>query len=103
MKNPSINQAVITKNQNQILVEGPLTQETVVSAYAACVNLFVAQQACEINLAAVTDCDSAGLACIIELLREAKAQQIQLQFNYAPQQMRDLSLVNGLDPILNLN
>lgn len=56
----------------------------------------------EIDLAGVSRADSAGLALLIEWLRQARARAQEIRFVNMPEQMRALVRVSGLDEVLPL-
>lgn len=56
-----------------------------------------------IDLGDVTRTDSAGLALLIALLREAHGRGVRLQFDTIPVQMRSLARVAGVSVLLGLD
>ncbi len=102
MKNPSSNPLTITAGAEQIEVAGSLVQSTVVAAYDQLVNMLSGKQSLKINLANISVCDSASLALLLALRREADKRKIELMFIRCPQQMLDLSYVSGVTKILSL-
>jgi len=56
-----------------------------------------------LDLAAVERTDSAGLAFLIELSRQAQQRGGALQFRNAPAQMQQLAQFFGVDAVLRLN
>lgn len=55
-----------------------------------------------IDLSAVTRSDSAGLALLVDCLREARARDLVLQYVSMPEQMLAMARVSGLDAVLPL-
>lgn len=55
-----------------------------------------------IDLAAVTQCDSAGAALLLELQRRARIKGRTLRFINTPPQLRELVAFFGVDSVLNL-
>ncbi|HEY9545533.1 MAG TPA: STAS domain-containing protein [Solimonas sp.] len=55
-----------------------------------------------IDLAAVTQCDSAGAALLLELQRRARIKGRTVRFVNAPAQLRELVAFFGVDSVLNL-
>jgi phospholipid transport system transporter-binding protein len=53
-----------------------------------------------IDLKAVSESDSAGVALLIAWVRDLRAQHKTLQFVHLPEQMRAIMHVSGLDTIL---
>lgn len=55
-----------------------------------------------IDLSAVTRSDSAGLALLVDCLREARKRDLVLQYVQMPEQMLAMARVTGLDAVLPL-
>ncbi|MFI4938007.1 MAG: lipid asymmetry maintenance protein MlaB [Candidatus Berkiellales bacterium] len=88
-------------HHNELMVTGMLTQNTVTQALAESLAFMPKNNSLlVVNLSAVTHCDSASLAFLMSLVRVAKKNQIVLKFTHMPKQMRDLSLVSGIDNFL---
>lgn len=100
MKSHYVEELMIRYEAPDVLIAGPLTQETVMVALSQCSALLPPQTPVTFNLKGVTDCDSASLAFLIALMRAAKASRTVLSFSNLPKQMMDLSQVSGLNGIL---
>lgn len=100
MKNHCAKALMIRLDAPDILIGGPLTQDTVMEALSQCTALLPQQTPVTFNLKGVTDCDSASLALLIALMRAAKETRTVLSFSNLPKQMMDLSQVSGLNGIL---
>lgn len=87
-------------NQGELTLTGALNQSTVESAFFQIIPLFEAQPKITVNLQQVTECDSASLAFLMALLREAKKRSSQLTFIHMSKQMCDLAKVSGILPLL---
>ena len=82
-------------------VSGPLTFHSVPGIFSASGKWF-AGGALTIDLKQVTQADSAGLALLIEWLRQARQAGVSLTFSNIPPQMQGLIRVNGLqDTLIN--
>lgn len=57
----------------------------------------------ELDLSAVTRVDSAGLALLLELAREAREAKRELRCTRAPEQLRKLAEFFGLTAVLSLS
>jgi len=53
-----------------------------------------------IDLQAVGRCDSAGVALLIEWMREAQARALSISFINLPEQMHAIAKVSGIDSLL---
>ncbi|SEQ41973.1 ABC-type transporter Mla maintaining outer membrane lipid asymmetry, MlaB component, contains STAS domain [Solimonas aquatica] len=78
-------------------LEGPLSFATASAWFAQAEAL---SRAGQLSLAKVAQCDSAGLALLLELKRRAQRAQQPLHFTDVPQQLRELSGFFGLDRAL---
>lgn len=65
-------------------------------------NLDQLESADRIDLSAVTQCDSAGIALLLELQRRAQRSGKALCFTGAPPALRDLLRFFGIDKMLTL-
>ena len=53
-----------------------------------------------INLNAVSRSDSAGVALLIEWMRQAKKHNKTIRFTNMPEQMHEIAMVSGVDKLL---
>ena len=89
---------------NHFAVEGELNLMTVPTLLLAMINQLPANGSeAHVDLAGVTRTDSAGLALLVEWLRQARVRDIHLQFHNLPSQLRDIALISDLLPILPLD
>lgn len=54
----------------------------------------------KLDLAAVETCDSAGMACLLAVLADARAQQRALVLENVPAGLRTLAQVSGVEQLL---
>ncbi|PCI06575.1 MAG: hypothetical protein COB77_06660 [Gammaproteobacteria bacterium] len=52
---------------------------------------------CTVNLSQVSACNSAGLALMIELVREARRNNIELQFKNMPDSLQSIAKAYGVE------
>ena len=64
--------------------------------------VFSDQRSVDIDLSGVSHSDSSGLALLIEWLRQAKKQSIDVRFKHIPSKMMALAKVSNLDKVLPL-
>lgn len=91
---------IFKTKDNHICLSGPVQFETVQSMYKGMLQLFKGQSELVLDMAQVSQCDSACLALIVALIRYAKQKNVKLQFKGMPQQLRNLIRVGGLDLIM---
>ncbi|MDX1824099.1 MAG: STAS domain-containing protein [Thiohalomonadales bacterium] len=100
MSTPQISQ----QNSNHFMVEGELNLMTVPALLQAMIDRLPANGSeAHIDLAGVTRTDSAGLALLVEWLRQARVREIRLQFHNLPSQLRDIARISDLLPIIPLD
>ena len=71
-------------------------------ALERCKMFLPSNQDIEVDLSAIGRCDSASLALLTALLREAKTKKLNMRFTHIPKQMLQIGRVSGLDNILPL-
>jgi phospholipid transport system transporter-binding protein len=90
----------LRREGNRLLVEGPLGIETVPAVMRD------ASTACRegvrvVDLAGVSDVDSAALAFALELMREAEAAGRKLAFENLPQAMEELARLYAVSDLIS--
>ena len=84
-------------------IHGPMTFESVTDLWGQSEQMFSDKSVLQIDLADVTRTDSAGLALLIEWLREATRQGGRVEFLNLPPQMLALAEAGGLEHVLTGN
>ncbi|TCK17566.1 phospholipid transport system transporter-binding protein [Thiogranum longum] len=84
-------------------VHGELSFDSVPGLWRDCRETCVAGDDVDIDLGQVQRSDSAGLALLIEWLREAQRSGARLRFFNIPPQMLEMARASGLDRILPLH
>ena len=79
---------------------GELSFATVPGLMAESASLFVAGQDLTLSLDQVERIDSAGLALMVSLLRQAREQGLVLNLQALPEQMLGLARVGGIEHLL---
>lgn len=90
----------ISLAEDGIRLQGSLTVETVEKALSQTKPMIGYDTTINIHLDGVAHCDSAGLAFVTAILREARKKRTTITFANIPKQMRDLSRVTGIDGLL---
>jgi phospholipid transport system transporter-binding protein len=90
----------ITLQGSEMLISGKLTHETVMFALAKSETLMPSNKAIDVNLQAVSRCDSASLAFLTALMRLSQSKRTRLNFIHVPSQMLQIGRVSGLDNLL---
>lgn len=100
-----MNQAEIKKlDAHHFRVEGELNFATAPDLLQSMLNQFSsADSEVQIDLDGVTRSDSAGLALLVEWLRQAQMRGIALQFHNLPSQLREIAKISDLLPLLPLS
>lgn len=90
-------------NDDHYTLAGELTFENVPAVSNQSRVLFDAMQGeVLINLANVSRADSAGLALLLDWLRNARARKVQLYFEELPEQLMRIARISELDKVLPL-
>jgi phospholipid transport system transporter-binding protein len=89
--------------EGRFKVAGPLSFETVKPLLIRSTAEFGALPRVEIDLSGVTQSDSAGLALLVQWMRQARAQQQQIRFKNIPSQLLALAQISDLDELLLAN
>lgn len=84
-------------------VSGALTFETVPNLYKESTVWFEGKGDLTLDLAQVTNTDSAGLALLIEWLRRARDAKCSLRLTNVPAQVQSLMRINNLQDAFNQN
>ncbi len=86
--------------QGRYLVSGPLQFQTVAEARKRGLRLLFAHPDLVLDLAGVTRADSAGLALLIEWMREGRNRGIRVHFENIPNQLLAIARASQLDKFL---
>ena len=81
-------------------VQGAMTFDSVTDLWQQSDDIFSSDGVFQIDLAAVTHTDSAGLALLVEWLREASRRGARLEFLNMPEQMISLASAANVEPLL---
>ena len=81
-------------------VKGPVTFATAGTLLDAGRALFAGRPAVTVNLREVSDVDSAGLALLLEWLRQARAERRAVAFQGVPDKLLAIARLSGVEPLL---
>ncbi len=81
-------------------VHGAMTFDCVTDLWQRSADMFAGQAVVQIDLAQVTHTDSAGLALLVEWLREASRQGVRMELLNLPAQMLALASAANLEQVL---
>ncbi len=81
-------------------VSGELSFATVPELARAGMQMLAGTDPVEVDLGGVRRSDSAGVALLVEWLRQARQRGVELRYSHLPEQMRNIIRVAGLDRIL---
>ncbi len=91
---------IATAEDGRLAISGDLTFETVSTLRERGVELLGREGDVTLDLNAVTRADSAGLALMIEWLKQAKRRDATLQVVNMPEQMLAIARMSKLDEVL---
>ena len=92
-----------TAGTGTLTVSGDLTFQTVPRLHAECGAQVATGSEVALDLAGVARTDSAGVALLVDWLRQARAAGGDLRFLHVPEQMRSIVRVSGLERLLSLS
>ena len=90
-------QAELSMVDNSINVSGVLNFDTVPALMKQAELAFKSQNAVSVDLAKVTDSNSAGLALLLEMVRVTKSQNKTINFKNLPEQICIVANAYGID------
>ena len=91
---------IIPAGEGRYHLEGELSFASVELALKKTAEIFVSPDRMVFDLASITKVDSAGLALLLEWLRQAKAVGVELHYTNLPRQLMAMAQVAGVDEIL---
>lgn len=91
---------LVKKGDGRFQLRGELNMQTVPALYRATGRFLSGQQKVLVDLSEVHHSDSAGLALLIEWMREARAQGVEIAFQHLPDQLLRIARASGLIGIL---
>lgn len=92
--------SLTSSGEGLIAVTGPMTFATAGTLLALGMPRFAGQPALTVDLSDVTDVDSAGLALLIEWLRQARAEQRTVTFRGIPDKLLAIARLSGVEALL---
>ena len=95
-----MNDAGITVDGDRWVLSGELDFDTVPTLLAHQGAQMVRGSTIHVDLAGVTRVDSAGLALMIEWVRESQRKGLAITFDNVPEQLQSIAHVCGLDDVL---
>lgn len=98
-----ISQSAVVREGESLFLDGPMIKDTVMGLLEVAKPLFINNQPLCVDLSRVTQCDSASLALLLELMRLASQKNISISFINPPKQMMDIANVNGLNALLPIS
>lgn len=81
-------------------VRGPLRFDSVPALWRTTRDIFREGATVTVDFGAVGDVDSAGLALLVEWMRDARARGARVRYENLPAQMQAMARVSGLDGLL---
>lgn len=95
--------SIIARAADRYALDGALTYATVSTFWISTKNLFRSTGSYFVDLSAVTEIDSAGLALLIDWVRRCRASGATITFEQAPTKLTALAKIGDLSELLNLS
>lgn len=92
--------SLVSAGPGLITVKGPVTFATAGVLLDSGRNLFAGQAAVTVNLREVTNVDSAGLALLLEWLRQARAERRAVTYQAIPDKLLAIARLSGVEALL---
>ena len=89
--------AIINKGGGRIALVGDMTFATIDKKIAKATAFLASAKEITIDMAGITNTDSAGLALMIEWLKYARSKRAHLRFQNVPEQLVTLARLSGFD------
>ncbi len=93
---------MIQRQGHTIIVQGPVTIDNVVEITQQGIELFNGHDLV-VDLAQVTEVDSAIVSMLLEWLRNARSNAHQIKFAHIPQSLRSLIQLYGITDLIPLS
>ncbi|HEB59139.1 MAG TPA: STAS domain-containing protein [Gammaproteobacteria bacterium] len=91
---------LVDRGEGRFQLCGELNMRTVPDLYRASAGFVVGHPRVRVDLAEVHHTDSAGLALLIEWMREARDRNVDIAFQHLPDQLLRIARASGLADIL---
>lgn len=89
--------------QGEYRICGELSFATVPAFLNDCRQLFAKESDVTLNLSEIQRADSAGVALLVDLQRQARQHQGHIHFQQIPAQMLAIARLSGVDQLLELS
>ncbi len=93
----------LTITDNNSVLSGELTRQTVMQISKKSIKQLVAQQSLILDLQQITRIDTAGLAWLFYLLEKASSANCQLSFSNVPVKLNKLISLSGVEGFLPIH
>ncbi len=93
--------AIQSRGDGTFLVSGELTFDSVVGVRSAGVRVLGEGSLATFDLQGVSRTDSAGLALLVDWLREARRRGVRLRYSNIPRQMLAMAATSNLEHLLD--
>ena len=93
---------LVKQGEGRFAITGELDKFSVPAFWQATRGFFNGGNA-TVDLTGVRRCDSSGLALLIQWMREARSQSVEIRFTHLPDQLVHIAEASGLDEILPLS
>lgn len=91
--------SIVNEGGGRFIVDGDLTFHTIDKKTANGFGFMATEKNITMDLGGVGNADSAGLALMLEWIKQASRKGVQLQFKNIPDQLLNLAKLSGLNSL----
>jgi phospholipid transport system transporter-binding protein len=91
--------SIVNEGAGRFIVDGDLTFHTIDKKTASGFAFLASAKQITMDLGGVGNADSAGLALMLEWIKQARQKKVQLRFKNIPEQLLNLAKLSGLSKL----
>jgi phospholipid transport system transporter-binding protein len=91
--------SIVNEGAGRFIVDGDLTFLTIDKKTASGFAFLASAKQITMDLGGLGNADSAGLALMLEWIKQARQKKVQLQFKNIPEQLLNLAKLSGLNKL----
>lgn len=88
---------IVNEGAGRFIVDGDLTFSTIDKKTVSSITFLTTNKQITLDLGGVGNTDSAGLALMLEWIKQSRNKRVQLRFRNIPEQLLNLAKLSGLN------